>query len=140
MDELYRADGTGYPDTIAVMAKANRHPRAGGVLLAGCVLLICAPNPAQARVSCGTEKAISSGQIFRVVAGGVGCTTAKAVAGGWFDATSNGKSGRAVLDERHQRWNCRITQRATGSDPGYIPFTSVRCTRHGAVVRFKQRS
>jgi hypothetical protein len=106
----------------------------------GCLLLIWMPTPAQARVSCGTEKAISSGQIFRVVAGGVGCTTAKAVAGAWFEAMSNGKSGRAVIDQRHERWTCRVTQRATGTDPGYIPFTSVRCTRHRAVVRFKQRS
>ena len=122
------------------MPEPHRRPHRGGTLAMGCLLLIWMPTPAQARVSCGTEKAISSGQIFRVVAGGVGCTTAKAVAGAWFEAMSNGKSGRAVIDQRHERWTCRVTQRATGTDPGYIPFTSVRCTRHRAVVRFKQRS
>jgi sugar/nucleoside kinase (ribokinase family) len=122
------------------MFNANRRPGGGSVLILGCLLVICRLSPAEARVACGTEKAISSGQIFRVVAGGVGCTTAKAVAGGWFDATLHGKSGRDVVDQRHKRWTCRVTERATGSDPGYIPFTSVRCARHRAVVRFKQRS
>jgi hypothetical protein len=126
--------------TITVMPNATRRMRGGSVLLVGCLLVICMPSPAEARVPCGTEQAVSSGQIFRVVASGVGCTTAKAVAGGWFGATSHGTSGRAVLDQRHKRWTCRVTQRATGSDPGYIPFTSVRCARHLAVVRFKQRS
>jgi hypothetical protein len=103
--------------------------------------LICtAVAPAQARVSCGTETARSSGQIFRVVGGGVGCRTAKAVAGAWFDATSNDKSGRVVADQLRKNWTCRVTERATGTDPGYNPYTSVRCTRHRAVVRFQQRS
>jgi hypothetical protein len=96
-------------------------------LVVECLALICAAAPAQARVSCGTETAKSSGQIFRVVGGGVGCKTAKAVAGAWFDVTSHGKPGR-------------VTERATGTDPGFNPYTSVRCTRHRAVVRFQQRS
>ncbi|MEA2154122.1 MAG: hypothetical protein QOE11_262 [Solirubrobacteraceae bacterium] len=110
-----------------------------GALVAG-ALLASAATPAQARVACGTEKAASSGQIFHVVAGGVGCGRALTVAGGWFALTSTGRPGRAVLDGSHKRWGCRVTQRATGTDPGLQPFTSIRCTRRGAVVRFQQRS
>lgn len=128
------------PGTIASMTRRNLAAGRCLVLLIGCLMAICMSTPAQARVSCGTETASSSGQIFRIVAGGVGCTTAKAVAGGWYDATSHGRSARAVVDQRRGRWTCRITARATGTDPGLNPFTSVRCTRHSAVVRFQQRS
>jgi hypothetical protein len=122
------------------MTRHNRAVRWCFALVVECLALICAAAPAQARVSCGTETAKSSGQIFRVVAGGVGCKTAKAVAGAWFDVTSHGKPGRVIADERRKRWICRVTERATGTDPGFNPYTSVRCTRHGAVVRFQQRS
>jgi hypothetical protein len=109
-------------------------------LVAGCLTLVWVAAPAQARVSCGTETARSSGQIFRIVAGGVDCQRAKAVAGAWFDVTSKGKSGRVITDQHRKRWTCRVTERATGTDPGFNPYTSIRCTRHGAVVRFQQRS
>jgi hypothetical protein len=109
-------------------------------VMVGCLAFICAAAPAQARVSCGTETARSSGQIFRIVAGGVGCKTAKAVVGAWFDVTSRGKPGRLIADQHGKHWVCRVTERATGTDPGFIPYTSVRCTRHRAVVRFQQRS
>jgi len=107
-----------------------------------CALLLAlgTPVPAQARTSCGTEMAKSSGQIFGVIAGGVTCTTAKAVAGGWFARTSRNRPGRTVADQRGRPWTCRVTARATGTDPGFEPFTHVRCTRHRAVVRFRQRS
>jgi hypothetical protein len=122
------------------MTRHNCAVRRRFALMVGCLALVCAAAPAQARVSCGTETARSSGQIFRVVGGGVDCRTAKAVAGAWFDVTSHGKSGRVITDQRRRHWTCRVTERATGTDPGYIPFTSVRCTRHRAVVRFQQRS
>jgi hypothetical protein len=122
------------------MIRHKRPVRRCFALVVGCLTLICAAAPAQARVSCGTETARSSGQIFRIVGGGVNCQTAKAVAGAWFDVTSNGKSGRVIADQRRKRWTCRVTARATGTDPGFNPYTSVRCTRHRAVVRFQQRS
>jgi hypothetical protein len=122
------------------MTKCNRAVRAGFAAVVGCLALSWTAGPAHGRVACGTEMARSSGQIFRIVGGGVGCRTAKALAGAWFDATSRGKPGRLVADQRGKRWACRVTQRATGTDPGFIPYTSVRCTRHRAVVRFQQRS
>jgi|tagenome__1003787_1003787.scaffolds.fasta_scaffold20075504_2 hypothetical protein len=124
----------------AMTQRTIRLPRLLAVALAAGLTMLVSLADADARVSCGTETALSSGQIFRIVAGGVGCTTAKAVAGGWFNVQSQGKSGRTVFDQRQKRWSCRVTERATGTDPGFIPFTSVRCTRGSAVVRFKLRS
>jgi hypothetical protein len=122
------------------MTEPNRAVRACLAPVLGCLALNWAAGLAHGRVSCGTETARSSGQIFRVVGGGVGCRTAKALAGAWFDATSHGKPGRVIADQHGKRWTCRVTERATGTDPGLNPYTSVRCTRHRAVVRFQQRS
>jgi hypothetical protein len=79
--------------------------------------------------------------IVRVTAVAVGCPTAKNVAKR-FDNSSGGgaKSKVTVHDSRGRRWRCRITERATGTDPGYNPFTSVRCARSRSVVRFKYAS
>ncbi len=115
-----------------------------GRLAALCTALLivsAAPPAASASTrSCGTERALSDGAIFRVKATGTTCKVAKEVAGGWWNVTSNGGSGRVVTDGSRRRWRCRVTERATGTDPGYIPYTSVRCARGRKIVRFQQRS
>jgi hypothetical protein len=74
--------------------------------------------------------------IFAIRADHVRCRVAKQVAVGWDNV--GGK--RRVYDARGRRWTCRITLRATGTDPGYNPFTHVRCDRLRSVVRFKLAS
>jgi hypothetical protein len=102
---------------------------------------VAAATPAHAATrSCGTETALSRGAVFKIAATGVACVTAKSVAGGWYNVQSQGKSGRVVFDFKRRRWSCRITEHATGTDPGFIPYTSIRCARRSSVVRFKLRS
>ena len=111
------------------------------LVVAALVVGLAVPIAASAATrSCGVERPLSGGAIFRVKATNTRCKTAKQVAGGWWNVTSHGHSGRVVYDGDGRRWRCRITERATGTDPGYIPYTSVRCPRRKAVVRFKQRS
>lgn len=90
--------------------------------------------------SCGTERALSQGAVFAIKATGTTCKTAKQVAGGWYNVQSQGESGRKVYDSKGRRWSCRITEEATGTDPGYNPYTRIRCARGKSVVRFKLRS
>ena len=79
--------------------------------------------------------------IVQVTAVGVGCPTAKNVAQGFDNISEGGAKSKAnIHDSRGRRWRCRITERATGTDPGYNPFTSVRCVRSKAVVRSKYAS
>ena len=111
------------------------------VVVVALVVALVVPTAASAATrSCGVERALSSGAIFRVKATNTSCKTARQVAGGWWNVTSHGHSGQVVYDGDGRRWRCRVTERATGTDPGYIPYTSVRCTRRKAVVQFKQRS
>jgi hypothetical protein len=111
------------------------------VICAALLLSLWASAPVSAATrACGTERALSHGAVFKVTATGTTCKTAKQVAGGWYNVQSEGGSARYVFDERERRWRCRITERATGTDPGYNPYTSVRCVRGPAAVRFKLRS
>src|SRR4051812_23624492 len=90
--------------------------------------------------SCGGQLAgpTSGLGIVQVTAVGVGCATAKNVAQGFDNISGGGAKTRVTIhDSRGRRWRCRITERATGTDPGYNPFTSVRCARSSSVVRFK---
>jgi hypothetical protein len=90
--------------------------------------------------SCGTEQARSRGAVFMIRATAVSCATAKHVAGSYYHEQSRGRSGRTILDPRGRRWTCKVTKRATGTDPGFEPYTSVRCSRLHGTVRFKLRS
>lgn len=47
---------------------------------------------------------------------------------------------RHVTDKQGRSWTCKVTQKATGTDPGYIARTKVRCTRSRAVVRLELQS
>lgn len=117
--------------------------RANPVLVLVVLALTALPATASAAKSCGVERAISEGRVFKVKAVRAKCKTAKDVAGGWYNVTSAGKSGKVVYDNHRpvrRRWGCRITERATGTDPGYTPYTSVRCSRKKKVVTFKLRS
>lgn len=90
--------------------------------------------------SCGTERTRSGGIVFRVQAVKTACPTARSVAGRWYSVQSHVSSAPVVFDAQNRRWRCRITERATGTDPGYNPYTSVQCLRRDNVVRFKLRS
>ncbi len=103
------------------------------------LLLLPTTAPAATR-SCGKEKAISGGQVFAIKATRTTCKTAKQVAGGWFNLQANGESARKVYDAKGRLWRCRVTEEATGTDPGYNPYSKVRCSRGKRVVRFKLRS
>lgn len=94
-------------------------------------------SPAAAAVTnCGTGGTAYNGLgIVNVRAIGVSCPTAERVARRWrgkdrYTATVSGK-----------RWQCRVTEHATGTDPGLIPRTKLRCARPtGSVVRFELAS
>lgn len=113
--------------------------RLAGLSVAASVAVLTTPAQAATR-SCGTETALSRGAIFKIQATGVACATAKSVAGGWYSVQSQGETGRVVFDVKARRWSCRITEAATGTDPGFNPHTSIRCVRRSSVVRFKLRS
>ena len=107
------------------------------------VSLVALPTAsASAAKICGTETRQSSGQIFKIRAVATPCYIAKDVAGEWFVAqqSASDPSRVTVRDQHNRRWRCRVTQHATGTDPGYVPYTSVRCTRRYAIVKFKMRS
>ncbi len=108
--------------------------------VAGFVLAL--PAPALAAKKCGTETRQSGGQVFKIEAVGVRCYIAKDVAGEWFVAQQRASNPNRVpvRDQHNRRYRCRITQHATGTDPGYNPYTSVRCTRRYVVIKFKMRS
>jgi hypothetical protein len=90
--------------------------------------------------SCGTETRISRGAVFAIEATRARCPVARTVAGGWYNVQAHGDSARWIYDRKGRRWFCRITRRATGTDPGYNPYTHVRCGRKLSIVRFKLRS
>jgi hypothetical protein len=98
------------------------------------MLAVALPSSAWA-VSCGSERARSGGIVFKIRTTGAVCRTGKDVAGRWYRAQSS-----RVRDRNDRVWRCRITREATGTDPGYNPYTSVRCERGAKVVRFKLRS
>ena len=89
---------------------------------------------------CGQERAISHGAVFKVRATETTCRKAKQIAGSWYFVVSNGDSGKYIYDRKGRRWRCRVTREATGTDPGYNPYTHVRCTRGERIIRFKVRS
>jgi hypothetical protein len=112
-------------------------------LLIPAVLITAAilPSPAAAATrKCGTEGAASHGRVFAVQATNTTCRTAKNVAGGWFNVQSHDGTAPSVYDTSGNRWRCRVTEEATGTDPGYNPYTKVRCVRRSKVARFKLRS
>jgi hypothetical protein len=120
-----------------------------GITLVGLAVLIgvaivpgdvAGVSAAAAARSCGTESHVSGGSVFRVKAQRATCRVAKQVAGGWYNVQSQGDPADQIYDRKGRRWSCRITEHATGTDPGYNPFTRVRCARQASVVRFLLRS
>lgn len=80
----------------------------------------------------GTSTGGSGLGVVNVKAAGVDCRTARLVA-----KRSNGRTARAG----GAVWSCRITQAATGTEPGYIPRSKVSCRRGtSALVRFEWAS
>jgi hypothetical protein len=110
--------------------------------LAALAVAMAVPSTAAAKPKpCGVEHRLSGGVVFMIRATNTSCTTATDVAGRWYNVQSHG-TGKAptVFDVKDRRWQCRITEKATGTDPGYNPYTSVRCSRRTSIVRFKLRS
>src|SRR3954464_13972293 len=56
------------------------------------------------------------------VTGKVKCSTARAVARRFDKRIAKGKQKATVHDTARRAWRCCITQHATGTDPGYIPY------------------
>jgi hypothetical protein len=106
------------------------------VVAVACAGALGAPASAATR-SCGAEQRLSSGKVFMIRATGVGCATAKSVAGGWYHVQFMGRSGPAntVVDTLKRTWTCRITKQPGTADRN----TSVSCSHSRSVVRFKQR-
>lgn len=103
-----------------------------------CLLVaVVLPSSASAARSCDPGPQVHALRLVSVTKKGTTCRTARQVAGGWINVTSSGESGREVFDAKGRRWGCRVTKPATGTDPGYNPYTHVKCTRRAAVVRFK---
>ncbi len=67
------------------------------------------------------------------------CTVGRAVARSYATGPFMGKK-RAVRDQLGRTWKCRVTQAATGTDPGSISRTKVRCTRSSQIVRMELRT
>jgi hypothetical protein len=111
------------------------------LMLGGALLAYALPAEASAGMrSCGTERALSDGAVFKIRAKKATCATAKQVGGGWYELQSQGESAKYIHDADDRRWKCRVTEEATGTDPGYNPYTSVRCAHGGRLVTFKLRS
>jgi hypothetical protein len=109
--------------------------------LAALAVASAVPSSAVAKTTaCGIEHALSGGVVFMVRATNAACATAKEVAGRWYNVQSHAGTAPTVFDAKNHRWRCRVTEEATGTDPGYNPYTSVRCSRQDAIVRFKLRS
>ena len=87
-----------------------------------------------------TGPATGLGIIKLKVTGAVKCSTARLVARRFDRRIAKGKEKATVHDRKGRAWRCRITQHATGTDPGYIPYTSVRCDRGKRRVKFKLAS
>jgi hypothetical protein len=88
---------------------------------------------------CGAGGTTDTGlQATNVRARVISCATARKVAreARWGD---EGQAMTTRIDGR--AWRCRTAQAATGTDPGYVATTKVRCSRpSGALVRFALRS
>jgi hypothetical protein len=97
--------------------------------------LVSAAPAHAATTSCKGFQGSSLG-IIKIRATNVGCKTARSVARGWEFKSSHGASTKTIYDRHAHKWRCRITEEATGTDPGYNPYTRVRCTRANSVVRF----
>lgn len=100
-------------------------------------LLLAAPAHAQ---KCGNVRDTGGLQALNIVASKTTCKTAKSVATDYARRGTN-----PARDSLRRAWRCRVTQRATGTDPGFIPRTKVRCTRASssgatAIVRFELAS
>ena len=106
-------------------------------LSAALLLVAIGAAPASAATTnCGTGGTAYDGLgIVNVRATGVSCATAERVARTW-----RGRD-RWTATVNQRRWSCRVTQHATGTDPGHIPRTKLRCARPtGSVVRFELAS
>jgi hypothetical protein len=119
---------------------ANRFVGLAALVAAAAVVMLTADGARAA--SCGTERSQSGLEIFRIKPSGTTCRVARSVAGAWDSKQSQGKSASRVTDVQDRHWSCKIVRAATGTDPGFYPYTDVRCARGGRpmVVRFSLRS
>lgn len=108
-------------------------------LLAGLALLAVAPATASASEHyCGSAGSGQAGLgVGNVFARGFSCSAARVVARR-TTATSHEFRDSPVAGVA---WRCRITQEATGSEPGAVLTTKVTClSPGGALLRYHLRS
>lgn len=73
--------------------------------------------------------------IAEIRASGTGCSVARQVA---TRATSRSDGQiRTRFTVSGRTWACRVTQRATGTDPGSVARTKIRCVAGKRVVRLE---
>jgi hypothetical protein len=101
--------------------------------------LLIAAAPADAAKHCGSAgtRPIEGLGAVRVTTEGTSCTTARRVAR-YARVGAEGAKVRTRIAGR--LWTCVVTQAATGTDPGYIPRSKVRCRSGGHTVRFQLQS
>ena len=79
--------------------------------------------------TCGSLTA-SNGLRVSVVASNVGCMEARRVASTWSRTWAR----------KVRSYSCRVTREATGTDPGFEPYTYARCQRGRRVIKMKLAS
>lgn len=90
---------------------------------------------ADAASSCSAVSLANGTRAVEVRAAGTSCRVARSVVAGW------GRDGDGrTRDVRGRAWRCRTVQAATGTEPGSVARTKVRCARGRSVVRFAVRS
>jgi hypothetical protein len=101
--------------------------------------LLGAAAPADAAKHCGAAgtRAVEGLRAVRITAEGTSCKTARRVA---RNARVGAEGERVRTRIAGRRWTCVVTQAATGTDPGYIPRSKVRCRSRSAIVRFQLQS
>lgn len=120
------------------------HPSIGRTALAvltGSVVALGAGGAGPAQAAGCTKPVMTSASglgIVEIRKSGVSCTVARRVAK--RAVSSQSTFVRSSFTTGGSRWRCRITQNATGTDPGLIARTKVRCTSGKRVVRFQLAS
>lgn len=109
------------------------------VPLAAVLVSAIAATPAAA-ASC-TKPYLITGSglgIVEIRASGTGCTVARQVAKRATSRTDGRVRERVTVSGT--TWRCRVTQQATGTDPGSVARTKIRCTAGKRVVRLQLAS
>jgi hypothetical protein len=110
--------------------------------LAVAVALMFAPAAEATAKTCGSVRTAPQGLGVDITKTNVACKRAWNVAfgfdnAGWEQVSPESNDQAVIYDPQGREWTCRVTAWATGTDPGYQPFTKVRCKRPNRFVRFR---